>query len=74
MKMLNERLICSYTCGRGSLREAKRLVKHTKADASYHAGWIPLNKACGHIQFDIVKYLVETCHANINLPDNYIPS
>ena len=52
---------------------AQWLREHTTADVNYKDSKVrldtPLAAACEQNHLDIVKYLVDTCHADINLPN-----
>ena len=71
VKVLSEALIKS--CYWGRLNKVKWLMEHTAADVTYKSeGWpyTPLTIACDRDHLEIVKYLVETCHAAVNLPNS----
>ena len=84
VKLLSETLIQS--CRRGHLHVVKWIVLHTAADVNFsgvirgnmtwreeiHGYYTSLTAACNYKRLDIVKYLVETCHANVHLPDNQL--
>ena len=56
---------------KGHLDVAKWLGGHTAADVNYNKYvWTPLTAACERDHLYIVKYLVETCHADVNLLDS----
>ena len=52
----------------------KFLGEHTAADVNYNNReglWnTPVEAACYYDHLEVVKYLVETCHADVNLLDN----
>ena len=44
---------------------------YCSADVNYKSGeWTPLIAACINDHLDIMKFLMETCHADVNLPAN----
>ena len=72
MMVLSQAVIGS--CWRGHIDIVKWLVKNTAVDVNYinsedRLKYLPLTAACDYDQLHVVKYLVEACHANVNLPD-----
>ena len=59
-----------WSCRDGRLDVVKWLKGHTAANVNYKGVWTPLIAACSNDHLDMVKYLVETCHADVNLPDS----
>ena len=67
VKVLSEALILSGH--NGHLDVVKWLGGHTAVDVNYNKR-VLLTAACINDHLDIVKYLVETYHADVNLPDS----
>ena len=68
VEVLSEALIKSCLWGHWDV--VKWLGGHTAANVNYNGElWTPLRAACINDQLDIVKYLVETCYADVNLRD-----
>ena len=71
VKLVSEAL--TWSCIRGHLDVVTWLEGHTAADVNYNekiAWWnTPLTAACSYNNLNIVRYLVESCNADVNLPN-----
>ena len=72
VKVLGEAMI--VLCMKGCLDIVKWLVSYSAVDVNYNSSeeWLytPLTAASRNNELDVIKYLVETCHADINLTDS----
>ena len=45
---------------------------HTAADVNYKDVWTSLIARCHSDHLDVVKYLVEACHRDVNFSDSFL--